>query len=155
MTLSVALDFIVIALLVTTIIYVFILNRKLATLYEGKEDLRHFLETFAESLTQAKAGVEYLKKVSLESSKDLQDKIRQAKDLSTEFNLFIDNAEKIAAQLKNTSQVSPLSRTTDHDSFPLYGKKDVQTTSPSGAPIPKYSYSKVEPRLVQALRGLK
>lgn len=158
MTLSLTLDLIVIALLVATIAYAFILNRKLATLHDSKEELRHFLETFAESLGQAKSGVEYLKKVSLDSSKDLQEKIRQAKALRDELGFFVDNGEKTITKLETYIQATRASldkvRPLPADPMPK-GSKASSVSTASSRPAVKAPQPRVEPKLVQALRGLR
>ena len=194
MTLSLALDFIVISLLVATIVYAVILNRKLAALHDSKEDLRNFLETFAASLAQAKAGVEYLKTVSYDSSKDLQDKIRQAKALRDEISFFVESGEttiskmeKVIKATRTQTQASapppkPANTVTKPSSTGATSaevKKSLASQTPPPATAPsrprkqplsqaraqaqaqmggqakKAPQPRVEPRLVQALRGLR
>lgn len=175
MTLPLILDLVVILLLMATIVYAVILNRKLKTLHEGKEELRHFLETFAESLAQAKTGVEYLKQVSLESSKDLQDKIRQAKGIRDELGFFVENGEKTIGHLEKNLQtsrvaleklkmvasvaLSPSPKPSVAEQISV-GEKRREAVPPVSDPPPLRSVAKtgsprVEPRLVQALRGLR
>lgn len=149
MTLSLTLDFIVIALLIATIVYAFILNKKLAALHDSKEELRQFLETFAQSLSQAKSGVDYLKKISYESSKDLQENIRQAKALRDELSFFVERGEQTISQLEKGIQTNRPSNVEQ-----LVSKKNA-TKKPPPPEDSKAVHQKIEPRLVQALRGLR
>lgn len=100
MILTLSLDFIVIALLIATIAYAVVLNKRLQKLDASKDELKIFLETFAHSLDQAKMGVDHLKNVSYETTKELQNSIKESRSLRDELSFFIDSGEKTISKLE-------------------------------------------------------
>lgn len=106
MNLMLSLDFIVIVLLIATISYAVALNRRLQKLDASKEELKVFLETFARSLDQAKTGVDHLKNVSYETTKELQNSIKESRALRDELSFFIDSGEKTISKFEKFLLIS-------------------------------------------------
>ncbi len=61
MTISIIIDIVVITLLIATIAYAVLLNKRLTTLHKGRDELQKFLDTFSGSMAKAEASVKDLK----------------------------------------------------------------------------------------------
>lgn len=132
------------------------LSVKISKLSKNKEDIRHFMETVAESLIQAKGAINSLESMSARSTQDLQEKIRLAKALRRDLELSARTAEKV---LKTAERYLPQSA--QIPSMPSAPSTSIPPTTsqrlrqPSHSPNQKsLPTSRVEPRLVQALQNL-
>lgn len=81
MTLELAVDMVVIGLLITTIIYAVILNKRLGSLRESKEELSKMMENFFASINAAQASVDELKRAAGMSAGTLKKQVDEAKAL--------------------------------------------------------------------------
>jgi Domain of unknown function (DUF6468) len=99
MTLLVVLDVMVGALLVATIGYCVVLNRKLAALRRNEAELREVLTQFAAAARQAEAGVALLKKAGREAASSLTDQIGEAKALRDDLAFVTGRGDRLVADL--------------------------------------------------------
>jgi hypothetical protein len=96
MTLSLGLDFAFAILLVITIGYAIVLNRKLGTLRQHKEELERLAVTFSQSTARADESIQRLKK----TTDDLQNGINKAQGLRDDLTFLIDRGSLTADRLE-------------------------------------------------------
>lgn len=99
--LTIALNFIIIFLLVTAIIYGFVLNRRIKLIRESGRELTYLFRSFDNTIVKAQESVGELKKVSEAISEGLQGKIDKAA-------LVIDDLEFLSE--KATEATNKVSR---------------------------------------------
>ena len=99
MTLLVALDVIVAAMLAVTIGFCLVLNRRLTALRRSESELRDVLAKFNQAAAQAEAGIARLKDVSQETAAGLRDRIGEAKALRDDLAFVAERSDRIATDL--------------------------------------------------------
>ncbi|ARN84516.1 DUF6468 domain-containing protein [Candidatus Nucleicultrix amoebiphila] len=99
MNLTVILDFLITALLIATIGYAFLLNRRLMVLYKSREDLQNFIKNFSASLLKAEAGVKELKETGRNLFASIEDQTKNTKTLKDDLVFLIERGEDIAKRL--------------------------------------------------------
>ena len=100
MTVGLLLDGIVAALLAATIVYCFLLHRRLAALRGAQAEMAKLVVEFNTATERAKAGVEDLKQVTAEAGQDLQTEIGKARAMADELMLMTESGERIATRLE-------------------------------------------------------
>jgi hypothetical protein len=106
MTTGTILDLVVIALLVPTIIYAVILNRRLMALRRSREELSKVVNSFNEATMRAEAGIPKLKKATTEANHTLKDRVEKAQTLRDDLAFMIERAEELAARLEGAVRVA-------------------------------------------------
>lgn len=94
--LTIALNFVIIFLLVTAIIYGFILNKRINLIRESSKELSHLFRSFDDTILRAQKGIEDLKRVSGAISEGLQKKIDKAALLMDDLEFMREKATKAA-----------------------------------------------------------
>ncbi len=94
-------------LLVVTIGYAVVLNRKLAALRETKDDMARMLAEFVQTTAQAEAGVRELRERASASGEDLSSivaeasaKLEQATGLKEDLGFLIEKGDSLADRLE-------------------------------------------------------
>lgn len=100
MTTGTILDIAVILLLVPTIIYAVILNRRLSALRRSREELAKVVNSFNEATMRAEAGIPKLKKATTEANHTLKDRVEKAQTLRDDLAFMIERAEELATRLE-------------------------------------------------------
>lgn len=100
MTISTILDVVVILLLLPTIVYAVVLNRKLSVLRKSREELSKVVNSFNEATMRAEAGIPKLKKAATEANQTLKDRVDKAQTLRDDLAFMIERAEELAARLE-------------------------------------------------------
>ncbi len=95
-----ALDAIIAVLLVATIVYAVVLNRKLAALRNAKAEMEALIARFVESTERAGSGVESLKEQARHSGETLQGKLDSARGMTDELVFLIEKASSLAERLE-------------------------------------------------------
>ncbi len=98
--LNTILDIAIILVLVPTIIYAVILNRKLSALRQSKDELAKVVSSFNEATMRAEAGIPKLKKATLEANGALQERVEKAHTLRDDLAFMIERAEEMADRLE-------------------------------------------------------
>lgn len=93
------LDVAIILLLVPTIIYAVILNRRLSALRNSRDELAKVVGNFNEATMRAEAGIPKLKKATLEANNALQERVEKAHSLRDDLAFMIERAEEMADRL--------------------------------------------------------
>jgi hypothetical protein len=99
--LSLAIDGLVAVLLVATIVYAAILNRRLGTLRDDQEKLQGLVTALNAASTSAEAAVANLRNAADEAGKALQDRIDGGKGLKDDLGFIIDRATQLADRLEH------------------------------------------------------
>jgi hypothetical protein len=100
MPLSTFLDLAIILLLVPTIIYAVILNRRLSTLRKSRGELAKVVSSLNEATMRAEAGIPKLKKATHEANSALQDRVEKAHSLRDDLAFMIERSEEMADRLE-------------------------------------------------------
>ena len=100
MTTGMILDVVVIVLLVPTIVYAVILNRRLAALRRSRDELSKVVNSFNEATMRAEAGIPKLKKATTEANHTLKERVDKAQTLRDDLAFMIERAEELAARLE-------------------------------------------------------
>ncbi len=100
MTTGMILDIAVILLLIPTIIYAVILNRRLSALRKSREELAKVVNSFNEATMRAEAGIPKLKKATTEANHTLKDRVEKAQTLRDDLAFMIERAEELATRLE-------------------------------------------------------
>ena len=100
MTTGTILDVVVILLLVPTIIYAVILNRRLAALRRSRDELSKVVSSFNEATMRAEAGIPKLKKATTEANHTLKERVDKAQTLRDDLAFMIERAEELASRLE-------------------------------------------------------
>jgi hypothetical protein len=97
--LGLILDALIAGLLIATIAYAAVLNRKLGALRDAKSEMEALLAGFTESTERAGSGVESLKQEAGRSGSALQSKVEAARGLVDDLGFLIERGTKLAERL--------------------------------------------------------
>ena len=100
MSISVALDLLVAGLLVATIAYAIVLNRRLRQLRGGSEQMERLINDFYQATTRAESGVTALKEVAGRSDWEITEQLESLTKLRDELEFLVDRAEGQGARLE-------------------------------------------------------
>ena len=118
MTTGMILDVVVILLLIPTIIYAVILNRRLAALRRSREELSKVVNSFNEATMRAEAGIPKLKKATTEANHTLKDRVEKAQTLRDDLAFMIERAEELAARLEGAVRAARAEGVVTHQVAP-------------------------------------
>jgi hypothetical protein len=99
MEFSLIIDALIAVLLVATIAYAAVLNRKLGVLRDGKSEMEALIVSFSESTERAGSGVESLKREAGRSGEALQSKVEAARGLVDDLGFLIETGTRLAERL--------------------------------------------------------
>ncbi len=125
MTTGTILDVVVILLLVPTIVYAIILNKRLTALRRSREELSKVVNSFNEATMRAEAGIPKLKKATTEANQTLKDRVDKAQTLRDDLAFMIERAEELASRLEGAVRAAR--------------NEGVVTHGPAAAPANTYS----------------
>ncbi len=99
MDFSLIFDALIAVLLVATIGYAAVLNRKLGIIRDAKSEMESLIASFSESTERAGSGVESLKQEAGRSGEALQKKVEAARGLVDDLGFLIERGTKLAERL--------------------------------------------------------
>jgi len=97
---TVLLDVVIIALLVPTIVYAVILNRRLETLRRNRDDLAKMIAAFNEATVRAEAGIPKMRKAAQDAGDSLQASMEKAQTLRDDLAFMTERADSMANRLE-------------------------------------------------------
>ena len=97
------LDSLIVVLLLATIFYCVVLNRRLGRLRNSRTELERATRAFAEAAARADAGIKGLRRSAEESGAGLQQEVQRAQDLREEMQMLVDAAESLAKRLEGAA----------------------------------------------------
>ena len=102
LSLPVLADALIAVLLVATIVYAVVLNRKLSALRNTKAEMEALVARFAESTAQAESGIRTLKANASESGSSLDSTTNRANGLAGDLAFLIERGSDLANRLEGT-----------------------------------------------------
>lgn len=99
MDLTIIFDALIAVLLVTTIGYAVVLNKKLGVLRDAKSEMEALIGQFSESADRARNGIQSLKQEAQRSGTAMQNKIETARGLVDDLGFLIEHGSGLAEQL--------------------------------------------------------
>ena len=167
MTLLTVLDIGVAVLLLATIGFCAVLNRRLAALRRNESELAQVLVQFNEAAARAEAGVARLKEASNDSAVTLRERIEEARALCDDLAFMTQRGGKIAAELNVKLARTPSPQAMSEAAAPASAKAAPQAASrratsfrspPAPAPVQQALFkgeplSKAERDLIAALEA--
>ncbi|MDX2145618.1 MAG: DUF6468 domain-containing protein [Rhodospirillaceae bacterium] len=106
MTTETILDLIVIMLLIPTIGYAVVLNRRLSALRKSRDELAKVVANFNDATLRAEAGIPKLKKATNEANMALKDRVEKAQSLRDDLAFMIERADELATKLESAVRVA-------------------------------------------------
>jgi prophage DNA circulation protein len=106
MTIDTAISLVIIALLIPTIAYAVILNRKLTALRKSRDEFAKVIANFNDATLRAEAAIPKLKKATHEASVALKDRVEKAQALRDDLAFMIERAEEMAGKLESGVRVA-------------------------------------------------
>ena len=107
---SLPLDFLLnlflVGLLIATIGYCAVLNKRLSSMRDAHTELRQLTEEFDKALVRSKVGVDELKSLAAVTGTQFRNEIKQAKELIEELQLINASSTRIADRLQKGVEVS-------------------------------------------------
>lgn len=89
-------------LLAVTIVYCFILNRRLAALRHGHADLSAAAKVLYDASEKARVSVDQLRKTSVSIAEELNEKNKAGRAIADELSMIVDSANNLADRLTET-----------------------------------------------------
>jgi hypothetical protein len=98
---SFLLDGLLVGLLTATIIYAVILDRRLRTFRQSRDEMQALLANFTAATVQAQAGMVALRDTSQTTSTDLKDQLERGKALRDDLAFLLDRGTSLADRLES------------------------------------------------------
>ncbi len=111
-TIALIFDLVIAGLLIATIAYAVVLNRRLVELQDSRGELEGLIRSFSEATSRAEAGIKAMKRTATETGEGLQKNLERGKALRDELQFMIEAADALAqrlAEAPTTMRVSPQS----------------------------------------------
>ncbi|MBM3601407.1 MAG: hypothetical protein FJX35_24690 [Alphaproteobacteria bacterium] len=106
MTLSIAVELVVIVLLAVTIAYAVVINRRLGILRDTKAEMEKVLLSLDDSIKRAESSVKNLKSTAEQQMKVMQQPIQRAEAMRDELAFIVKRADELADRLTNSISAS-------------------------------------------------
>ena len=130
--LSFGLDIVIAVLLCVTIVYAFILNRRLQALRADRAEMENLIRKFYDATSKAETSIKGLKATAEESGNQLQDVVDKARLLRDELSFMLERGDLLSNQLD--SAISSSRQETSGQSIEgLFTKKPEVPTKSAGA----------------------
>ena len=131
------LNLFLVGLLLATIGYCAMLNKRLSNMRDAHAELRQLTEEFDKALVRSKSGVDELKLLAATTGKQFNAEIKQAKELIEELQLINASSTRIADRLQKGVESSSKREITgiyDDDPAGLFDDEDVVPARPAEEP---------------------
>lgn len=138
MSVEIFLNIIVILLLVPTIVFALLLNKRLEILRNSRADLGRLIEAFNDATTRAEAGIPRLKQAADSTGALLKDQIQKAQTLRDDLSFMLERADSALDRLDEAVRKAPQKRPVSQD--------DAEDVRRPAAPAPAPAPEKAKPR---------
>lgn len=168
MEFSLIFDALIAVLLVATIGYAAVLNRKLGVLRDAKSEMEALIASFSEATERAGSGVESLKQEAGRSGEALQRKVETARGLVDDLGFLIENGTRLAERLDGgigTARARPAAAAKAETGAARANSarddtagESADAADPAGDPAPDAGaadLSAAESELLKALQGMR
>jgi hypothetical protein len=99
---SMVVDLTVVTLLIVTIAFAAVLNRRLAMWRQSRAEFERLIAEFNQAAARAEAGVEHLKAASEQTGKTLQQAVTKGQSLRDDLAYLIERAEPLTDRLNGS-----------------------------------------------------
>jgi len=106
---SILLDGLLVVLLIATIIYAIILDRRLRVFRQARDEMQVLLASFTAATVQAQTSMTLLRDTSQTTSADLKDQFERGKALRDDLAFLLDRGASLADRLENGISVARVS----------------------------------------------
>lgn len=148
MSFALLFDIVVAFLLLATIIFAVILNRKLSMIHNSREELQALLDHFSKSLNRAEDGILELRKAANSIGEGLDSQIKKTVTLKDDLAFLIERGENLANQLEEGIRKARTPARSTSSSIRVEPK-------PTPKPQTTSSFDSDESRLARMLEGLR
>jgi hypothetical protein len=185
MTMRLAIDILIAALLVATVCYCYILNAKLGQLRANQDEMKRLIGEFDQAMAKARVGLSELRGASSEADAHLRATLEAARGMADELNLMTKSADRLASRLVANGPIDPVAERKrmagepesgaarhvrpvpmpeaanhHHAPVPSNGSQVTQGSAHGSAPVParrvvSSTASEAERELLNALRRVK
>ena len=107
MSIELIINIVVICLLVPTIVFAVVLNKRLEILRNSRADLGRLIEAFNDATTRAESGIPRLKQAADSAGGLLRDQIQKAQTLRDDMAFMIERADAIVRRLDDAMRAMP------------------------------------------------
>lgn len=97
---TLVLDVIIAALLVATIVYAGMLNKRLNALRKNRDDMAKLIAQFNEATVRAESSIPKLRKAAEDAGQGLQERVEKAHSLRDDLAFMIERADAMADRLE-------------------------------------------------------
>jgi hypothetical protein len=108
--LSLGLDIVIAVLLCVTIVYAYMLNKRLQALRADREEMESLMRKFYDATSKADASIKGLKQTSEIMGGELQEKVDKARALRDEITFMLERGDLLANQLEGAISSSRTER---------------------------------------------
>jgi chromosome segregation ATPase len=151
MSFALLFDIVVAFLLLATIIFAVLLNRKLSMIHNSRQELQALLDHFSKSLNRAEDGIIELRKAANSIGNGLDSQVKKAVALKDDLVFLIERGETLATQLEDgIRKARPSPR---KSSSTIRVEPEPSLTTPT--PVSLGSDESQENRLARMLEGLR
>jgi len=106
-------DAVVALLLLATIVYAAILNRKLSALRDSRQEMEELIGRFAEATTKAETVLADIRQSAGETGRTLQEAIDRGNVVADDLVFLVERAGSVADRLEGAVKAKPAARRTD------------------------------------------
>ncbi|WP_416899747.1 MAG: DUF6468 domain-containing protein [Minwuia sp.] len=145
--LDLILDLVLTGLLFATLVYCFVLNRRLSRLRNAKGDMAEMVRSFHLATEAARGSVDELKSTAEAMAKDLQTQIQHGRDMLEEMSVVTSSAGRLADRIEKGVEKS---RPAAAAAAGTGAMREERPAPPTAAPR-----SEAENELLQALRKVR
>jgi hypothetical protein len=114
MTLSFVLELMLTVLLAVTLLYCIVLERRLAAVRKGQDNLKGIIGELNASIGKAGAALAALKAASGNAAGTLDERIKHARALADELSLLTASGERIAERFDRAVSTKPVAAASPH-----------------------------------------
>jgi len=107
MTLSTVLELLLSGLLMVTLLYCIVLERRLAAVRKGQEGLRKMIGELNNAIAGAGSSLRALKLAAADAAETLDGRLKRARGLADELSLLTNSGERIAQRFDRTVPTTP------------------------------------------------
>lgn len=148
---NLALDVLLVVLLTATVIYCFVLNRRLGQLRNAQGDMALMVRSFDESTERARSSIDDLKHTAGAVGLELEGRIGKARDMLDELNLVTTSGERVADRIEKSIDNRKADAAASNGARPAPEPKGAEPS----ARTPREGRGDAESKLLKALRQVR
>ncbi len=149
MDMNLLLDVLLVVLLTATVVYCFMLNRRLGQLRNAQGDMAALVQSFDQSTERARSSIDELKATAGAVGLELEARVAKARDMLDELQLVTTSGERVAERIEKGVD----SRKGAASAQPAPAEKPAAAAAPSRAE--REGRGDAESKLLKALRQVR